>query len=224
MTYFAEYQPSDRHARGHVVKARLFGWVVVGITIALMSVRQQRAGPGLWAALGIGIGSLLILRGAIRLRREYIHKTPLGRHLLNTMDDWFPWLVFGFQTVFLLLAATVLWLSAVELGVKVYTLTHINFFCLIALIPIRRVVNEHARMKGIEHRHAVIEGVQCLIVVFSTTMVAFGVTQIFIPLGHPITGDNTPPLIVIWVIASLVVLGRLLLYLDHMIRKRHEKR
>ncbi len=223
MTYFAEYQPSDRHARGHVMKARLFGWVVVVTTIALMHV-QQRAGPGLWAALGMGGGSLLILRGAILLRREQVHKTPLGRHLLNTMDTWFPWLLFGFQSVILLLAATILWLSAVELGVKVYTLTHINFFCLMALIPIRRVVNEHARMKGIEHRQGLIEGVQCLIVIFTTTMVAFGVTQIFIPLGHPITGDNTPPLIVIWVIATLVVLGRLLLYLDHMIRKRHEKR
>jgi hypothetical protein len=129
-------------------------------------------------------------------------------------------LLFSTQTLFMFLIVSVLWFSIVALGLTVHLWIHINLYVLLTLVTIRRLLSEWASTQESYIRTPVQDGLQFLTGIVITLLLATALTHFFAPFGHPVTGDNSMPLIFVWVIAVVIILFYIILLIDRIMGKK----
>jgi|GEM_PF-2906120 len=221
--YFERFMPSRRQSRNPLQHTHQAGWLTTVLTAFLMWAQPRWPGPGLWAVLGLSVGMQCLVYGALALQDKHIPKTRIGHLLATHMVRWFPWLVFVAQTTYLFLIVTVLWMSAQMLGVHAPAWVHTTLYILLVLIPVRRIIFEWASHRGQDIRTPVQDALQYFTVIVVTLLIGVLATHFVSPFGHPITGDNSVPLIFIWVIATLVILSCVVLFIDNTFSKRKRR-
>ncbi len=217
---FPHYSPSDRHSVEPIKYVRQAGWLTIVLTALFMWAEFGNAPPVYWSIMGVAFGALILLRGALELRQSDQQRFRWSQQLARSLDRWFPYLLFTLQTLFMFLLVAVLWFILPVLGVYLHPALHIGMFSLLVLIAIRRLIGEWARHKGAEIRLPVQDALQYVTTIIVTLLVAIALTHAISPFGHPITGDNTMPIVIIWVIASFVILCCIILFIDRLFVKR----
>lgn len=220
ISLFPQYRPSERHAAQMIKYTLQAGWLTAILAAVLLWAQPDKSPPGYWVILGTALGGLMILRGALDLRAATKHRTQLATRLTASVDHWFPLLLFSAQTVYMFLLVALMWFTLPSLGVYLHPLLHVGLFSLLTLIAIRRLIAEWARHKGPSIRLPVQDGLQYTTATIVTLLVAIALTHAISPFGHPITGDNSLPIVIIWVIASLVILCCIILFVDRIFSKR----
>ena len=217
---FPQYRPSERHAAEVIRYVRQAGWLTVLLAALLLWARTEKTPPGYWVVMGTALGALMVLRGALALHTSGHHRTRLADRLSQSREQWFPYLLFGTQTLFLYLLVSVLWFTLPALGVNLHFILHIGLYVLLTLITVRRLIAEWARHKVAVVRLPVQDGLQYTTTVIVTLLVAVAMSHAVSPFGHPITGDNSMPIVIIWVIASLIILCCIILLIDRLFGRR----
>lgn len=212
---YPEYRPSDRHSQEPIQHVYQAGLITALLALILMWAFPGRP-PLRYVALGgLALGALLLLKGLLDLPRYTAHKTPWANRCAATQDHWFPMVLFGLQTLMLFLLVSVLWWTLPPLGVSLHPVLHSGLYGLLTLITIRRWINEWARRRHDGNHHGQ-EVAQLVTTILFTLLVATALTHAVQPFGHPITGDNTLPLVFIWVVAIFVVICCLILLMDRL--------
>lgn len=217
---FMRYRPEDRRSKAPILKTRQTGWLVVLLILFLNWAAWPEWSPARYAMWGVSFGLLMMLRGALDLTKPRMRKTALGRRLMASRDRWFPLMLFFIQNIYLFLIVSVLWFSMVALGLTVHIWVHINLYILLSLLTVRRLLSEWAGLQDSSIRTPIQDGLQFLTGIVITLLLATALTHFFAPFGHPITGDNSLPLIFVWVIAVLIVLFYIILLIDRIMGKK----
>ncbi len=217
---FPQYRPSERHSVEIIRYTRQAGWLTVVLAALLLWAQPERTPPGYWVIMGTALGGLMILRGALGMRDGGKHRTHLATRMAGSLDHWFPYLLFAAQTLYLFLLISLMWFTLPSLGVYLHPLLHVGLFGLLILITLRRLIAEWARHKNASVRLPVQDALQYSTTIIFTLLIAIALTHAVSPFGHPITGDNTMPIVIIWVIASFVILCCIILFIDRFSKRQ----
>ncbi len=223
MPLFEQYQPSSLRSREYILRTLRLGLIPIAVTVLLMVERPRPPGPGLWSALGIALGMEIMLYSAWRMRRPDTSRTRLGRRMAESMDLWFPLLMFTAQSGFLIVTVLVFWLTLLELGLQIYRWTHLVFLTLLFYIPVRRFALACVKAKPEETVYVVRELLNYVAAILLTLLTGAVLTMVLIPLGHPDTGDASPSLIAVWVLVVIAVLSFSILFVDRVFSSRKRR-
>lgn len=223
MVLFPHYQPSHRLSGEPIRHTLQAGWVTCVLAAALLWAFWGETIPGYWTLLGIAAGTLMIVKGALELPQASPHRLRVAVRLSDSQDIWFPYLLFGAQTVYMVCLVALLWFALPALGVALNPYLHIGLFAVLALVTVRRLISEWAKHKALTERLPIQEVLQLSTVIIMTLLIAVAATHAISPFGHPITGDNTMPIVFIWIIAIFVILCCLILLIDRFTGRKRRK-
>ncbi|MFH0953990.1 MAG: hypothetical protein V1873_06640 [Verrucomicrobiota bacterium] len=214
MLLFPQYQPSERAWKQHVRAAFRIGLLPLFVAGALIYAKSFRAGPGLWAALGLTLGLQLILRGAQSLPAAE-NRSRFGTYLALRADAWFPLFLFAVQTGFILIALALLWLTLTELGFPASPWKHANVIALALLLPACRIAREAARFDDSVRLDLTERLLRDLCIILATTWMVTTLISFLAPPGEKPVDEYFPLIIALWVAGAVVVLICVALFLDH---------
>jgi len=217
---FPDYMPSHRSSKDVIQHTLYVGWLSFILALLLLWAHPEAWPPVYWSLAGLSLGIVLILRGLLKLS-EPPHATPLAQKATITRDAWFPLTLFVAQTAFMFIIASILWVTMPKLGAAPHLLVTIGLYVMLALISIRRLMAEWVRRKFPGMRSPAQDVLQYSTTFVVTILVALAITHAISPFGHPITGDNSLQIVVIWVIATFVMLACLILIIDRLFSRRN---
>jgi len=224
MLLFPQYRPSERTARQHIRTTRRMGLVPVLIAAALIYAKSFRAGPGVWAALGLALGLQLLLGGAQSLSSTASGRTRAATYLALTADRWFPVFLFAAQTAFVLIVLALLWLSLAEVGLPASPWRHANVAALALLIQLSRLANEGTRFHDSVKLGLAERFIHYLCIILAATWLVTTLISFLAPPGEQPVEEYFPLIIALWVGESIVILVCVVLFLDLLARIRKKSR
>jgi hypothetical protein len=206
MVPFEEFRLSHRNSRRHYRRTRWTVLIPVAVILALMGSPALRHTPGLWAALGVVLGVDLILAGAHGLHFTLGRRTRLGARLNDSIDAWFPFLVFIVQNVHLFTVLVVLWFTVQRLGIPISAGQNVVLLSLVVFIPLKRILRELAQARGAPRLETVSDSLTFLIAICITWLVSLGLMAYFSPGYETIEEHSQGPFLFIWVCTLVVVM------------------
>ncbi len=218
MELFPQYRPSSRTATGFIRLTQKLGLIPIFIALFLMFGKPQGAGPGLWAAFGLGIGLELLLWGASELRPWAGLETAAGKRLAAGADDWFPLFLVGVQTAFVYLAMVPLWSMVAELAMPSAFWIHLNIALIALLIPVYRIAREGRRVSDLPRPELRERFVRYLGIVLCAVLAAGTWTWMNLPDEGSMPRELWPLFVIAWLLAILVILACVALFIDHWLR------
>ncbi len=220
---FPHYRPSHRLAREAIAHTVQAGWLSVALALLLLWAFGGQQQPLHWAILGVSAGLLCLIKAARMLPLSAPHRLRITEYLTRTREDWFAYLLFAAQTIYMFTLPALLWFSLPAIGVPLSPALHIGLFSMLTLIAIRRFLGEWALRRTTQSKFPLQEILRSITTIIMTILVAIAATHAISPFGHPITGDNTMPIVVIWVIAVFIILSALILLIDLLSGRRRGK-
>ena len=221
MPLFPQYRISDRQALNRFRVTQRIGWFPLFVTIVMMGAAPEGPGPGLWCVLGLALGFELILWGAYTLHTDPGDRSRIGERLRTTSDQWYPYLVFITQNVFVLLTIALFWLTLVKLGgIPSSVWINVNMLLLILLIPVYRLSKETMRQSD-DVKHVLWEKAsRYLMVILGITLAMALWLKASLPESGPIPPDVMFRILFLGVIACLVILTCIALLMDFWFRRK----
>lgn len=217
---FERYQPSNRLSRAPIQQTQYSGWLTLGLATLLVWADPGAAPYFFYSIAGSALGMTLILRAALRLTQETQLRFHWAQRAAALQDRWFPGLLFFCQTVFLFAIASLLWFTLPMLGVTLHLGLHIGLYVLLTLISARRILTEWASVQSLSLRSPLQDSIQYVTIIIVTLLLAVAATHAISPFGHPITGDNSGPLVFIWLIAVFMVISCIILLIDRALGRK----
>jgi hypothetical protein len=214
---FEHYAPGHRLAPEIIRHTRHAAWLTGLMAAAFIWAFWPDQHLLNWAILGLATGTGLMVAGALNLSDQPdaygLKWTP---QLVASRTAWFPYLLFAAQTVYLFCLVALIWFALPELGVPLNPGLHISMFALLTLITLRRLIGEWARQRAKYSTIPLREVLHLSTTMLVTLLVAIAASHAVSPFGHPITGDNTLPLVLIWLSAVFVLLCALIMLIDRL--------
>lgn len=211
---FPHYRPSHRLAKEVVLHTYQAGWLSVALALLLLWAFGGQQHPLHLAVLGISGGVLCLIKSAVALPQSAPYRFKTTAYLARTRENWFAFLIFAAQTVYMFTLPALLWFSLPAIDVPLTPLLHVGLFAMLALVATRRFLGEWALRRAAVSKYPLQEILRTLTTIIVTLLVAIAATHAISPFGHPITGDNTIPIVFIWVIAVFVLLSAVILLID----------
>ncbi len=201
----------------HYRRTWIAGLLPLGIAL-LMALGQPAPGPGWYAVNGLALAGLLLLSGMHGLPSEP-HPSRLSRWLGHRVDQWFPATLIILQSYFIALTVLLLWFATTDLGFPAAPLHHALLIFLLALSPLRRVLDGTQRSDSSPFRELVVEFLRFLNAAVVAIFFAALFTRLMIPPSAQLTEGLPAGLVLVWVPAVLVVITCVILMIDHVLRK-----
>lgn len=215
---YSEYRRSSRYAEGHYRRTLATGVVPVVLAMILWYSRFPQGGPGLYSAAGLGLGGLLMLMG-VRRAHEEPAAGAFARALVRHSDVWYPAYLLASQNFFIALTALLLWFTICDLGFAASWVQHALLVLLLALSPIRRILDGTEPTHPGPWRELLSEGLRhlnaCTVAIFAAGCVSI----VILPPDQPLTRSLPAGVVLAWMPAALVVIGSVILFIDHLLRK-----
>lgn len=208
-----------RHRRFpvHYRRTATSGLVALGIVL-LLAGSQPNPGPSLVACGGWSAGGLLVLFGLRGLPRERRLRS-LTQAWIPRLDQWFPATLVFLQNLFIALTLLPLWMATVNLGFPATPLLHGLLIGLLALAPVHRILQGTHTTTASAGREIVVELVRYTYVCWFTLFLTALMHRLMTPPGGPSHQPWSAGVIFLWLPCVLVMLGSLVLFLDHLVRK-----
>lgn len=205
MAMFTEYRPDARGFGKAYAHIRNMGGVPMGLALALVYAHAFRPGPGVWCALGLAVGLLLVLYGAYALPGDR-RRSAFGQWLYARAERWIPFVFFGTHYALFNLSLIMIWITLHDLGFQSAGWQHAVFVLLIVLLPVRRFAEEwshtHDRVSArILFAVAHYALIMTLIAVTANVLMASIVSQ-----SEPFQTDTDPLVLIVWVLSVTAIL------------------
>lgn len=214
---YDEFRPRHRRLPVHYRRTLTAGALAIGIS-ALLALTQPDLGPALVASIGLATAGLLLLAGYRGLLREPAPWAVLA-WMARRADRWFPATMVVAQNLFIAMTLLPLWWAIAKLGFSAGPALNVLLIILLVLAPLRRILQGTHTAEASAARDVLVEFLRytfiCLLVVFITLLAS----RVMAPPG---TGGGDPAsqvALFLWVPCVLVMLGCIVLFLDHLVRK-----
>ncbi len=213
-----EYRPSHRFSERHARLTQNMGWLPAGLALILLYAYQRKAGPGLWAALGLAISLQMILWSARRIRAHTARRSKLGDRIAASTDRWFPAFLILTQAAITTNTAAIFWFTLIELGYRASLPQSILLALWLFVLPIRRISRLAMTELNRPRDEVLYFFTHYTSHILLTLFIAVTANQAVTPAAE--TPDAQPiAAIVIWVPAVLIILTFAVLFTDHIVRK-----
>jgi len=215
---FRHYRPSERRSGEPLRRTINFGRLLALLVIALLFSHRHEARPGLWSALGVTTGVYILLRAAAALGVTAPASTSRGLRLAATRDEWFPLFLFGVQSVFLVVAVAVFWMSFCEIGFPARAWHHALVLLLALTVPAYRFARERLLMEQAP-RHDLAERFFRYMLISMVCILLAGMTMPLLDVSQELRADDQLIfLVIVWSAALLVAAVCALMFVDHWIK------
>ena len=216
-----EFRIGHRRARYHYNRARLFGLIPVGVSFAFLFYAGDYYAPLLYGALGASMALHLMLWAAYEAHFGGNHGGWTRRKLENS-DLWFPGFLIVCQNGFFSITLAVFWCILCRLGFPASMLDHGLLVSWVFVWPVLRVVA--ARLSAdsdngnLETAYEFFRLVNVCLITFliASLLTDFSVQDDTAQPGH----DFTMVGMLVWLPAVLVTAGCVVMFVDHLVRKR----
>ena len=215
---FIHYQLSDRRSAEPLRRTIYFGRLFIVITLALLYSQRLGVRPGLWFALGVGIGIYIMLRSAVALGAATPPTTAWARHMSAQRDQWFPLFLFAVQSIYLLLSMALFWSTFCEIGFPARAWHHAVVLVLALSIPAYRIARHKLLME--QHvKHDLAERFFRYLIVTMVAVLLAGLTTPLLSISREMKADDQLLfLLLIWSAALLVSVVCVLVFVDQWIK------
>ena len=213
----------DEHRIGHrLLRIHFRRTVVAGVLplfmALLLATGKSQAGPGSLAGGGLAVAGLLMLFGLRGLHQESELTRP-ARWMVEHSDRWFPALLLLLQNFFIALCVLQLWFTTAALGFPATLLQHALIIALLVLSPIRRILHGTYPPQPSAWRELTVEFLRYVNASLGALFLATLITRLMVPPGDRMSQGLPAGVILVWVPAVLVMLGSIILFIDHVLRK-----
>ncbi len=215
---YDEYRPRHRRSAEHYRRTLAIGAVPMVLSVWLAFSHAPRVGPGLWAAAGFSLSGLLSLWSLKRMLAVPPRARLAGWYARNA-QSLYPAALIVTQGWFVLLSTCLIWFTFIGLGYTVTPAHHILLGGVLLFAPIRRILRGTEPMHPSPLRELMTEGLDYLNACVFTLFVAAFASLFILPPGTLITHEVPLGLILVWFVATIVILTCIILFLDHIVRK-----
>ena len=206
-----EYTIGSDSLHGKVQSAHLIGFAPLLLAAALRHYQPYLLPHLVGTILWLCVGHQLVLWGSYNLIFHEELVTRSARRLQTTARLWFPALLTATRYAFFVLCFTLLWIALRTIGVKFSILSTVTFFLTMFVLPVHKLISEFIpEGRGrLEFR------------LRRSLLVLAYVTDRF---DTELAEGNTPvPVIVVWLIGTLVLAGSFILWLDEMMHPERRR-
>lgn len=215
---YEEHRPQHRRSGEHYRRTLIIGLVPFLLSLWLAKSHFPQIGPGLWATAGFSLSGLLAL-WSLKGMIDYPPHSRVAIWYAKNAQDLFPATLIVMQGWFVLITACLIWFSFAELGYGATVFHHILLLGILLLAPIRRILRGTEPQHPSPRRELLTEGIDYLNVCMFTLFIAACMSLFILPPGTLITHEVPLGLILVWFIATMVVLTCVVLFVDHIVRK-----
>lgn len=219
---FERYRPSHRLALASYMHTLHAGQATAGLAALFIWGFWGQPQWLNWSVFGVGSGMIMLLHAARLLPRSANHRLKVTQYLAHTRESWFGYFIFACQNIFMVALASLLWFALPVVGVSLNVWLHAGFWATLVFVIGRRFLMEWAYCHNAHSDfpwHDVLRWVTVMIV---TILIAIATSNSISPLGHPITGDTTLLIVIIWIIASFVILCAVIMLIDRLLRRNRD--
>ena len=215
---FIHYRPSERHSAEPIRRTLNFGRLFIVIILALLFSHNVGTRPGLWSALGVGLGVYIMLRAAIALGVTSPAATGWAQRKAAARDQWFPLFLFTVQSAFLLLSVAVFWITFCEIGFPARAWHHALIILFALAIPAYRVARERLLLEQ-NVKHDLAERFFRYLLVILVSVLLAGLLTPLLDLSRDLRADDQLVfLLLMWSATLLVSVVCVLMFVDHWIK------
>lgn len=216
-----EYTIGSASLHGKVQSAHLIGLAPLLLALAVRAYQPYLLPHLVGTILVLTIGHQLVLWGAYNLIFHEELVTRAARRLQTTSRLWFPALLTATRYAFFVLSFTLLWIALRTIGVKFSILSTTTFFLTMFVLPVNKLVSEFIP-EGRGRLEFRLRRSLLSLRTWSTTLLLLAyVTDRF---DTELAEGNTPvPVIVVWLIGTLVLAGSFILWLDEMMHPERRR-
>lgn len=221
-----EYRIGNRRARYHYNRARLLGLIPVGVALAFLYFVGGYYAPLLYGALGCAAALHLMLWSVYEAHFNGRHSAWTLRQLQRS-DEWYPGFLIICQNGFFSITLMVFWFIVCRLGFPAKLMDHVLLAAWVLVWPILRVLRvRHHQIPDDSNLETIFEFFRLLHVCLVSFLAAGLFTHMLAPevtytsdagAGSSMLG------IAIWMPAVLVTVGCIVLFADHLVRKRPQR-
>lgn len=216
-----EYRIAHRRARYHYNRARLLGLIPVGVALAFLYYVGDYYLPLLYGALGTSLALHAMLWSAYEAHFGGRHSAWTRQRLENS-DRWFPSFLIVCQNGFFAITLAVFWFIMCRVGFPASLLDHVLLAGWVFVWPVLRVLRARLYVdpynSNLESAFEFFRGVNICLITF---LVASLITDFSLNSadGQP-NRDFMMLGMFVWLPAALIAVGCVVMFLDHLIRKR----
>lgn len=211
---YHEYAPSHPRFRGHYRITMLMTWIPIVSPPLLMYALNIRD-AWFFGVIGVGLALAGLLDQGLKLDTESPMALPLTRRL-PVRDQWFPAFMVIIQGLTTIVTAMLLWFAITGYLFEVRHVYNLLVVTLAVLFPFRRYYAAR-KMAGADGAHGWLHELTLLL--FSTALILLAALALG-DLSQTETADSgNPQAIVVWVIAMLLLLFRVLMFLHRAAEK-----
>ncbi|MCB1069091.1 MAG: hypothetical protein KDL31_01975 [Kiritimatiellae bacterium] len=211
---YHEYAPSHPRFRGHYRITFLMTWIPI-ISPPLLMVALNIREPWFFGVIGVGLALAGLLDQGLKLDPESPMALRLTRRL-PARDQWFPPFMVIIQGLTTIVTALLLWFAITGYLFEVRHVYNVLVVTLAVLFPFRRYYAAR-KMAGADSHHSWLHELTLLL--FSTALILLAALSLG-DLSHTEAADNgNPQAVVVWVIAMILVLFRVLMFLHRVAAK-----
>lgn len=221
-----EYRIANRRARYHYNRARLLGLIPVGVAVAFLYFVGGYYAPLLYGALGCAVALHIMLWCAYEAHFGGNH-TARTRRWLERSDFWYPGFLIVCQNGFFSVTLLVFWFIVCRLGFQAGLLDHALLAAWVLVWPILRVLRmRHHQTPEDGHLETAYEFFRYLHLCLISFLAAGLFTHMLAPDEVYSSDQNSGASllgIAIWMPAALITVGCIVLFADHLVRKRPDR-
>lgn len=216
-----EYRISNRRARYHYNRVRLLGLIPLGVALAFLWYAPEFYTPLLYGAIGAAAALHLMLWSSYEAHFGGKH-TGWTKRKLEASDTWFPGHMILCQSGFFAVTLGVFWFFVCSLGFPASILDHLLLAAWLLGWSLQRVLR--ARLY-VDPDNGTLETAHEFFRFSNIATMGFLIASLVTDFAGT-GGDGNPNqdfLLVgmaVWLPAVLVAVGCVVMFLDHMIRKR----
>ena len=223
MVPFNEFRVGNKHFPEHLKWTTVIGFTPILVSLCFM-FGKRIPGPGLYCALAVSIGFLLILRGGYSIHIAKQRCTRFTEFLVNNTDNWFPYFFYAIRYIFACILFVLVWRSVKEMGMTQSLIQNINIYLLFLINPTQRVLTQIVRQTGSVLVNLYSEICRNLKTMLFSTLIGITLTHFSIRPGKGYSGEFPIVVVIIWIPCTLAIIASLILLIDSVILFRSGSR
>lgn len=216
-----EYRISNRRARYHYNRVRLLGLIPLGVALAFLYFADEFYTPLLYGAVGVTVALHVMLHASYEAHFGGKH-TERTRKLLENSDAWYPGHLVLMQSGFFAVTLGVFWFIVCKLGFPAGILDHLLLIVWLFGWVVQRVLR--ARLYLLPDNSALDTSFEFFRFLNISSMSFLIASLVTTSVFSDDTGDPNRDYLLVgmvfWLPAVLVTVGCIVMFIDHLIRKR----
>lgn len=214
-----EYNVAHHRFGEHLRVAITMAMVAPGCAVMFLNLLGW-FNPWLWGCCGVGLSLALGLYSVVKLHHQPPGITAMGRRLVATSPDWFPYFFVVIQSCIASLILLFLWFSISSMILDLPLYVHAILLTLAFLVPVRRYVWARVQRSDPGPYFVLSETFRAVWHMLITIFLARVVIGVTISDLNDTSPENLAWYTIVWVPALLYIVFILAVTLEHLFHRK----